>query len=215
MNQYIINPIPKTNILLTNNFLSSKQNDAHYTGHYMKYINNLNELIKTNKDLISLYNMYNPNSNSNTRKSFLLKIITSTNENSKIYNNASQIFNHELYWNSLIQQEESIKILIDNKDKFFHNLQHFKKFYSDFIEKGISHFGSGWLWIYVNKDNMLDIITTHDAVVPINIDFFICIDLWEHAYYIDYEYKRKEYLQNIFKLINWNIILNNPNFNKN
>jgi DNA-directed RNA polymerase beta' subunit len=93
--------------------------------------------------------------------------------------------------------------------EFFYNIQHLQKFYSDFIEKGTAHFGSGWLWIYLNDNNMLDIITTHDAIVPINIKFFICIDLWEHAYYIDYEYKRKEYLQNIFKLINWNIVVNN------
>lgn len=212
MNPYKILPIPKTNILLTNNFLSSKQNDAHYTGHYMKYINNLSELINKDKYLISIYNLYNPNSEYNVREYFLLNIISSTDENSKIYNNTAQIFNHELYWNSLIQQDQSINLLTQNKDRLFNNLQHFKKFYSDFIEKGTSHFGSGWLWIFLNEDNILDVITTHDAIVPIDINFFICIDLWEHAYYIDYEYKRKEYLQNIFKLINWNIILNNPKF---
>ena len=64
----------------------------------------------------------------------------------------------------------------------------------------------------MNQDNLLDVLTTHDAIVPIDINFFICIDLWEHAYYVDYEFKRKEYLQNIFKLINWNIILNDPKF---
>jgi Fe-Mn family superoxide dismutase len=212
MNTFKILPIPKTNILLTNNFLSSKQNDAHYNGHYMKYINNLSELINKDKYLISIYNLYNPNSEYNVREYFLLNIISSTDKNSKIYNNTAQIFNHELYWKSLIQQEQSIQILTINKDKLFYNLQHFQKFYSDFIEKGTSHFGSGWLWIYMNENNMLDVITTHDAIVPLNINFFICIDLWEHAYYVDYEYKRKEYLQNIFKLINWNIILNNPKF---
>jgi len=211
MNKYIINPIPKTDILLTNNFLSSKQNDAHYNGHYMKYINNINGLIDKNQNLISLFNKFNPNSN--LRNTFLLNIILSNDKNSNIYHNSAQIFNHELYWNSLIQQDKSIKLLVDNKDKLFLNLQHLQKFYSDFINEGTSHFGSGWLWIYLNKDNNLDILTTHDAVVPINVDFFICIDLWEHAYYVDYEYKRKEYLQNIFKLINWNIVLNNPKFN--
>jgi Fe-Mn family superoxide dismutase len=209
MNTIKILPISKTDILLSNKILSSKQNEAHYTGHYIKYINNLSELINKNKYLISLYNLNNPNSDYNVRKSFLLKIICSIEKNSKIYNNAAQIFNHELYWLSLTQPEQSIQLLKNNKDKLFHNIQHFQKFYSDFIDKGLAHFGSGWLWIYLNDKNMLDILTTHDAIVPIDINFFICIDLWEHAYYIDYEYKRKEYLQNIFKLINWNIILNN------
>jgi len=53
----------------------------------------------------------------------------------------------------------------------------------------------------------LDVMTTHDADVPIHIRFYIVIDLWEHAYYIDYEYQRKKYLENIFRYINWNHVI--------
>ena len=95
--------------------------------------------------------------------------------------------------------------MIDNKDKFFDNLQHLKKFYSDFIEKGVSHFGSGWLWIIFNNEK-LDIITTHDAIIPYKQKILGVIDLWEHAYYLKYQNDREKYLKKWLELINWDFV---------
>ena len=204
--------IPKTEFpYFTNNSLSAKQNDVHYTGHYLKYIDNFNKLMNNNilNNIINIINKkYNP-SQPNQRYLFLLAVITFYDKDKKtpIYKNCAQIFNHELYWNSLIDTNESINLLRKHKNELFTNIDHLKKFYTDFIDKGIAQFGSGWLWIYKNNEGILDVMTTHDADVPIHIRFYIVIDLWEHAYYIDYEYQRKKYLENIFRYINWNHVI--------
>jgi len=199
--------IPKTQFpYFTNNSLSIKQNDVHYTGHYLKYIENFNKLMNNNI-IKTIYKKYDP---SQQRNLFLLAIILFYDKEKKtpIYKNVAQIFNHELYWNSLIDTEESINLLRKYKNELFINIDHLKKFYIDFIDRGIAQFGSGWLWIYKNDDGILDVMTTHDADVPIHIRFYIVIDLWEHAYYIDYEYQRKKYLEKIFRYINWNNVIN-------
>jgi len=200
--------IPKTEFpYFTNNSLSVKQNDVHYTGHYLKYIDNFNKLINNNIITI-IYKKYNP-TQPNQRYLFLLGVVMFYDKEKKtpIYKNCAQIFNHELYWNSLIDTNESINLLRKYKNELFTNIEHLKKFYTDFIDRGIAQFGSGWLWIYRNNEGILDVMTTHDADVPIHIRFYIVIDLWEHAYYIDYEYQRKKYLENIFRYINWNHVI--------
>ena len=204
--------IPKNEFpYFTNNSLSAKQNDVHYTGHYLKYIDNFNKLMNNNilNNIINIINKkYNP-SQPNQRYLFLLAVITFYDKDKKtpIYKNCAQIFNHELYWNSLIDTNESINLLRKHKNELFTNIDHLKKFYTDFIDRGIAQFGSGWLWIYKNNEGILDVMTTHDADVPIHIRFYLVIDLWEHAYYIDYEYQRKKYLENIFRYINWNHVI--------
>jgi len=201
--------LPKTEFpYFNNNSLSIKQNDVHYTGHYLKYIENFNKLMNNNV-INFIYKKYNP-SEPNKRKMFLLSIIMFYDKEKKtpIYKNCAQIFNHELYWNSLIDTNESINLLRKYKNELFTNIDHLKKFYADFIDRGIAQFGSGWLWIYKNDDGILDVVTTHDADVPIHLHFYLVIDLWEHAYYIDYEYQRKKYLEKIFRYINWNLVLN-------
>jgi Fe-Mn family superoxide dismutase len=205
--------IPKTEFpYFTNNSLSVKQNDVHYTGHYLKYIENFNKLMNNkiiNNIINIIYKKYNP-SQQNQRYLFLLAVIMYYDKDKKtpIYKNCAQIFNHELYWNSLIDTNESINLLRKYKNELFTNIDHLKKFYTDFVDRGLAQFGSGWLWIYRNDDGILDVMTTHDADVPIKIHFYLCIDLWEHAYYIDYEYQRKKYLEKIFRYINWNHIIN-------
>jgi Fe-Mn family superoxide dismutase len=205
--------IPKTDFpYFTNNSLSVKQNDAHYTGHYLKYIENFNKLMNNNI-IDTIYQKYDP-SEPYKRSLFLLAVIMFYDKDKKtpIYKNCAQIFNHELYWNSLIDTNESINLLRKYKNELFTNIDHLKKFYTDFIDRGLAQFGSGWLWIYRNYDDnldgVLDVMTTHDADVPIHLRFYLVIDLWEHAYYVDYEYQRKKYLEKIFRYINWNHVIN-------
>ena len=213
MDSINLTAIPKTEFpYFTNNSLSVKQNDVHYTGHYLKYIENFNKLMNNNiiNNIIKIiYKKYNP-MRPNQRYLFLLAVVMYYDKYKKtpIYKNCAQIFNHELYWNSLIDTDESINLLRKHKNKLFTSIDHLKKFHTDFIDRGIAQFGSGWLWIYRNNDGILDVITTHDADVPIHIHFYLVIDLWEHAYYVDYEYQRKKYLENIFRYINWNHVIN-------
>ena len=204
----LFNPIElPTNLL--NPYLSDKQMQVHYTGHYLKYISNFNNFLISNNKLKTIYSLVKKNViDKSFRQYLLLTIIQLYDQNDTIYQNVAQIYNHELYFNSLIDTNQSINMLCKFKNILFPNSNSFNFFYNKFIDMGIKHFGSGWLWIII-LNKQLDIITTHDAIIPIKYKICTCIDLWEHAYYIDYEYERKKYLTNIFKLINWNLIYKN------
>jgi len=190
-------------------FITQKQTNTHYNGHYMKYIFNFNNFLNTNNDLKKIYQEVTKNSNNKIfRKSLLLVINELFNKNSDIVHNVAQIYNHELYWKTLTNYDNSEKYLTEFKNKLFINDSNYKTFTQKYIKEGIKHFGSGWLWIILNNDNKLDIITTHDAIIPSTKNILGVIDLWEHAYYLDYESERKKYLENTLKIINWKRIYN-------
>jgi Fe-Mn family superoxide dismutase len=186
--------------------IKEKQTEAHYKGHYLKYVNNLNKFIKENKTLTDIYHESIKSAvNKKFKKIFLLTTIQLFDKNSDIVHNAAQIYNHELYWSSITSFTKSIESFCNNKKSLFDSDNYFNIFYDKYLELGTKHFGSGWLWIIYN-DNKLDIITTHDAFVPLEHKILAVIDLWEHAYYLDYMYERKTYLEKSFKLLNWNKI---------
>ena len=196
-------------------FLSLDQNLTHYNGHYLKYISKLNESFQTDKQLNQIYNSVLSLqkkfhiSNDKFRKILLISIIKvySSNKNSNIYHNSSQIYNHEFYWYTLDYFINNNDNNEKYKSKLFLNDEELAIFYNKFIDKGMSEFGSGWLWIYIDRiSNKLEVKTTHDSIVLFsdkNINVSGVIDLWEHAYYVDYKYERKNYLENMFKIINW------------
>jgi len=186
--------------------IKEKQTEAHYKGHYLKYVNNLNKFLKENKTLGDLYNKSIKSAeNKKLRKIFLLTTIQLFDKNSDIVHNAAQIYNHELYWSSMTSFTKSIESFCNNKKNLFSSDNYLNIFYHKYVDLGTKHFGSGWLWI-IYTDNKLDIITTHDAVVPSQHKILAVIDLWEHAYYLDYMYERKTYLEKSFKLLNWDKI---------
>jgi Fe-Mn family superoxide dismutase len=207
---FIILPI-KPNFLNDVNYngdpiLSLYQNKTHYNGHYLKYINKLNELIKTDNKYQKCYEIIkNKNYDEDKKRRLLLLLgIKLYTKDNVIYKNASQIYNHELYWNTLTTMDNSLILLNKYKNKLFLNDDEFKNFNKKFVDEGIKHFGSGWLWIYF-ENNKLDILTTHDSDIPVDDKLKIVgvIDLWEHAYYLDYQADRKKYLEEILKVINW------------
>ena len=205
----------KKNIL--NPDLSDKQMEVHFKGHYLKYVSNFNKFMNTDSKLLNIYKQVKQTVKSEFfRKYLLLTIIQFYDSTNTIYQNVAQIYNHELFFNSLTSEEISTKYLNQYKNILFPltpaQSNSFDLFYQKFMDLGTKFFGSGWLWI-IKKNNALDLVTTPDAVVPINEDICACIDLWEHAYYIDYESERKKYLTNVFKLINWKLIFEKINFN--
>jgi Fe-Mn family superoxide dismutase len=184
-------------------YIGDKQTQVHYNGHYMKYINNFNKLLENNSKLKKIYCELKKTIGDNSFKnSLLLLIVELFDTNSDIVHNSAQIYNHELYWKTIISSDKSIPMLCNIKNKLFPTHDLFTDFYNKFINEGIKHFGSGWLWIILTNGK-LDIITTHDAVIPYTLQIIGVIDIWEHAYYLDYESERKKYLENIFKMINW------------
>jgi Fe-Mn family superoxide dismutase len=187
--------------------ISMYQNKTHYNGHYLKYINKLNELIITNNQYNKIYKLIEQHHKNNIRVLIILTGIKLFDQDSLIYRNASQIYNHELYWSTITNENNSNELLNQYKNKLFKNDKEFDKFKEKFVDEGIKQFGSGWLWIYYNiPEKKLDVFTTHDSQVPFNSSEQIIlgvIDLWEHAYYLDYQADRKKYLEQSLNIINW------------
>ena len=174
--------------------MSEETLDLHHGKHHQTYITNLNKLIKnTEMSKMSLEEI----------------IINSSKDKSKvgIFNNASQHWNHIMFWKCMkpggggaMPEKLKKKIVSD-----FGNTEEFKK---QFIQAGITQFGSGWCWLSINN-NKLVISKTPNAENTLiqNMKPILCCDLWEHSYYVDYRNRRPEYLENFYeKLVNWEFV---------
>lgn len=169
--------------------LSSETIRFHYGKHHVGYATNLNKLI----------------AGTSFENSSLEKIIAdSRNRDIKIFNNAAQLFNHNFYWNCLnLQGLPQNGPFMDLINKQFDN---FEKFQEEYMSFAGGLFGSGWSWLVLDEKGHLKFINTQNAETPVGTsDTPLCvIDLWEHAYYIDYRNNRADYLQKIIKnCINW------------
>ncbi|MDB9895078.1 superoxide dismutase [Fe] [Reinekea forsetii] len=121
-----------------------------------------------------------------------------------VFNNAAQIWNHSFYWNSLSpngggQPTGALADAINAK------WGSFEAFQAALNDKAVNNFGSSWTWLVKNSDGSLDIVNTSNAGTPITGDQtpIITVDLWEHAYYIDYRNVRPNYLAAFWQLVNW------------
>ncbi len=164
-------------------YISKETLEFHYGKHHQAYVNNLNNLIKDDKRT--------------------LEEIILTSEGA-IFNNAAQIWNHTFFWNSLSPKgggtpHGDIKELI-NRD-----FSSFKIFKENFNKVALSNFGSGWTWLVKNKVGKLEIINTSNAETPITKKLIplLVVDIWEHAYYIDYRNNRANFLDAFWSLVNF------------
>jgi len=177
-------------------YISSETINFHYEKHHKTYVENLNKLIHNTS--------YNNQS--------LEKIIISSKN--AIFNNAAQVWNHNFYWNCLTEPHISKKSYINNNkfiQKISDNFESFNKFKEEFSMQALGNFGSGWTWLVKTKNNQLEIFNTKNADTPImhNKIPLMTIDIWEHAYYIDYRNVRLQYIKSFWQIINWNFISNN------
>lgn len=167
--------------------------ETHYSKHYLTYTNNLNKAIVGTP----LENL--------TIEEVLLKLDTSVPE---IKNNAGGYYNHSLYFKCMEpksegQPKDTLASAIDKRFGSFEN------FTSAFKNEANKQFGSGWAWLIVDKLGELQITTTQDQDNPLMKNALVpgkpilALDLWEHAYYLDYQYKKRNYIDAFFDLINW------------
>lgn len=187
--------------------IESKTIDIHYGKHHQAYVNKLNELIV----------------GTSFENSDLETIIESA-EAGPIFNNAAQIRNHTFYRNSLRPAQENNL----PKDELLRAIEQkrgsFDSFKQEFISKWTNNFGSGRTWLAKTTTNELTIINTSNAGTPLRQETVIgnkdwityiplfTIDVWEHAYYLDYQNRRPEYLTNIRSLINRSFAEKNYNW---
>ena len=180
-------------------FISSKTISFHYGKHHATYLKNLNDLIKgTNKENLSL-------------KEIIIEARKNPSEQA-IFNNAAQVWNHDFYWQSLrpAQKEKTHIIdsaLLDLVKRDFGNEENLKEALKS---TALGQFGSGWCWLVLDNGS-LKVIRTSNAENPLGTRKpLLCIDVWEHAYYLDYQNKRGDYLEAIIdNLLNWDFAAKN------
>jgi Fe-Mn family superoxide dismutase len=169
----------------------------HYRKHHQGYVDNLNKLIAgTEYAAMSLE-----------------KVISATAgrvEAAAIFNNAAQIWNHTFYWQSMRAKGggEPPAALQQKMEVSFGSVDACKK---ELATTAVSQFGSGWAWLVLESDK-LKVIKTANADVPLSKDrkLLLTIDVWEHAYYLDYQNRRADYVSAVLdKLINWEFALQN------
>ena len=174
--------------------MSEETLDLHHGKHHQTYIDKLNGFIKdTDMAEMSLEEII---SKSSTDKSMI-----------GIFNNASQHWNHNLFWKCMkpngggnIPPKLEKRLVSD-----FGSVENFK---TEFKNAGVTQFGSGWCWLSI-KDGKLKISKTANAVNPLieNMKPILGCDVWEHSYYIDYRNRRPEYLDKfVNNLINWEYV---------
>ena len=166
--------------------ISAETLSYHYGKHHNTYVVKLNGLIE-GTDFAS--------------KS--LEEIIKTSEGG-VFNNAAQIWNHTFYWNSLSPNGGGAPTGA-LADAITAKWGSFEAFQAEFNDRAVNNFGSSWTWLVKNSDGSLDIVNTSNAATPITGDQtpIITVDLWEHAYYIDFRNVRPKYLEAFWALANW------------
>lgn len=166
--------------------ISAETLDFHYGKHHASYVSKLNGLVE-NTDLAD--------------KS--LEDIIKTSEGG-IFNNAAQIWNHTFYWNSLSPNGGGTATggIADAIEKTWGSYDAFK---TEMSNQATGNFGSGWTWLVKNAAGELQIVNTSNAGCPLTdgLTPILTIDVWEHAYYIDYRNARPSYLEAFWSLVNW------------
>ncbi len=174
--------------------ISAETLQFHHDKHHASYVTNLNNLTKDSPL---------------AHKSLEEVIQETVNDSAKtgIFNNAAQVWNHTFYWNSMKKDGGGSPSgeLAEKINASFGSLDEFKK---QFKEAGGTQFGSGYAWLVVDNGN-LKVVKTPNAANPITSGQtpLLTADVWEHAYYLDYQNRRPDYLQTFLdSLINWEYV---------
>ncbi|MBC7356680.1 MAG: superoxide dismutase [Desulfomicrobiaceae bacterium] len=174
--------------------ISAKTLDFHHGKHHQAYVDNTNKLI----------------AGTELENKTLEEIIRATAGDASragIFNNAAQVWNHSFYWQCM-KPGGGGKPTGPIAERIERDLGGYEAFAAAFKEAGLTQFGSGWAWL-VEKDGKLAIMKTANADTPIahGIKPLLTVDVWEHAYYLDYQNRRGDYLADfIAKLIDWDFV---------
>ncbi|WP_297004786.1 superoxide dismutase [Fe] [Thalassolituus sp. UBA6592] len=175
--------------------ISAETLEFHHDKHHQTYVTKLNGLIEgTEFEGKSLEDIIKTSSGG-------------------VFNNSAQVYNHTFYWNCLSPNGggEPTGAVAEAINAAFGS---FEEFQTKFNDMAVNNFGSSWTWLVKKADGSLDIVNTSNAGTPITegLTPILTVDLWEHAYYIDYRNARPKYLENFWALVNWEF--GNENFAK-
>ena len=170
--------------------ISSETLEYHYGKHHKTYVDKLNGLAE-GTDLAN---------------KTLEEVIRSSEGG--VFNNAAQIWNHTFYWNCLSPTGGGAPngAVADAIDAAFGSFDAFK---DEFTNSAVNNFGSSWTWLVKKADGGLAIVNTSNAGTPLTdegVTPLLTVDLWEHAYYIDYRNARPKYMEAFWALVNWEFV---------
>ncbi|MFV8342734.1 superoxide dismutase [Flavobacterium sp. XS2P39] len=179
--------------------ISATTMEMHYSKHYLTYTNNLNSALAGTL----LENL--------TIEEVLSKLDLN---DASIRNNAGGYYNHTLYWQCMAPKGGGLPqdILAETITTDFGS---FENFATVFKNEATKQFGSGWVWLVVDKTGKLQVTSTPNQDNPLMQSALIpgtpilALDVWEHAYYLDYQYRRKNYIDAFFNVINWKKVAEN------
>lgn len=174
--------------------ISAETIDYHYGKHHNTYVEKLNGMVPGTEF---------------EGKSLEEVIKTSSGG---VFNNAAQIWNHSFYWECLSPNGggDASGAVAKAIDAAFGSFADFKKAFTD---AAVGNFGSGWTWLVKNSDDSVAIVNTSNAETPLtdsSVTPLLTVDVWEHAYYIDYRNARPKYMDAFWALVNWEFV--NKNF---
>src|SRR5580698_199028 len=178
--------------------ISSRTISFHYYKHHQAYVDTLNTLVERTK----------------FADMKLEKIVQATAKASddtekKIFNNAGQVWNHDFYWRSLSPAKTEPAGDLDSA--IARDFGATGTLIAELAEAGKAQFGSGWAWL-VSKNGKLSVTKTANAMTPMadGVNCLLTIDVWEHAYYLDYQNARPKYLEAVLaKILNWDYAAEN------
>jgi Fe-Mn family superoxide dismutase len=173
--------------------ISKETLEYHHGKHHATYVAKLNPLIEGTE----------------LQDADLETIIK--NSEGGVFNNSAQVWNHTFYWNCLSPNGggEATGPVAEAINTAFGSFDAFKE---QFTNSAVNNFGSGWTWLVKNTDGSVAIVNTDDAETPLTTDAkpLLTVDVWEHAYYIDYRNSRPAYMEAFWNLVNWDFV--NENF---
>ena len=191
--------------------LSQRQMELHYNGHLKGYVDKLNQLpVVANADKVKLEELILKGKHEHVDNR--TGVLPPGEHPSTLYNLAAQVYNHTFFFRCLSPKGGG-KPKGDIGEIIVTQYGSWEKFRKKLIAKGKNLFGSGWIWVTIDDEGELAIIKGLDAETPFvyrGIIPVLCIDVWEHAYYLDYENRRGDYLKAVIdKLINWDFVNKN------
>lgn len=175
-------------------YISARTLEFHHGKHHQAYVDNANKLLP---EMVLL----------NETMESVIEKTSADSSKVGIFNNVAQVWNHTFYWNCMKPNgggQPTGNIAVRIKDTW----GSFEKFAEEFKNAGMTQFGSGWAWLVLEQDS-LKIVKTGNADNPLTHGQkpLLTVDVWEHAYYLDYQNRRAEYLNTfVDKLINWDFV---------
>ena len=171
--------------------MSLKTLSYHYGKHFQSYIDNLNQMV-----------------NNSHFEGLSLEDIVRKAPDGPVANNAGQVLNHQLFFEQFLPTKDAkmpsgeLLFLIEQS---FGSFDAMRTILHDEVKQ---FFGSGWTWLAMNNDGKMKILSLPNGDNPLRHGWkpILAIDLWEHAYYLDYQNRRMEYLDNFWLIVNWHIV---------